>query len=252
MSRRFDTRTNVFNQSGRINQIEYAIRAIKNSGPSLALTFESGIVVATEKAKTSKLMVSKVQGDKIHKIDDHVYCVVSGLTADANYLLEYLRKQSQKNYSEFEEEITLEQLVERVCDLKQSYTQSGGMRPFGSSFIFFGKDFEKGFQLWSSDPSGNMFAWKAIAQGSNEENANTFLKENYKEGLTEEEALMMVVRGLMQTLDTNNPEVGRVEVAVIRDSMDEFSEGCRVDFELLGDRRIEELVAQVNEEKKNE
>ena len=252
MSRRFDTRTNVFNQNGRINQIEYAIRAIKNSGPSLALSFSGGIVVATEKAKTSKLMVSKKQGDKIHKIDDHVYCVVSGLTADANYLLEYLRKQSQQSYSQFEEEIAIEQLVERVCDLKQSYTQSGGMRPFGSSFIFFGKDFQKGFQLWSSDPSGNMFAWKAIAQGSNEENANTFLKEEYKEGLSEAEALYLVVKGLMQTLDTNNPEVGRVEVAVIRDSMDEFSEGCKVDFELLGERKIEEIVEKINQDKKDE
>ena len=29
MSRRFDKRTNVFNPNGRINQIEYAIKAIK-------------------------------------------------------------------------------------------------------------------------------------------------------------------------------------------------------------------------------
>ena len=234
MSRRFDTRTNVFNQNGRINQIEYAIRAIKNSGPSLAISFKNGIVVATEKPKGSKLMVNKPRGDKIHKIDDHVYCVVSGLTADANYLLEYLRNESQKYFSKFEEEIVLEQLVERVCDLKQSYTQSGGMRPFGTSFIFLGRDFSEGFQIWTSDPSGNMFSWKAIAQGSNEENANNFLKDNYKEDLEEEEALHLVVKGLMQTLDTSSPELERIEVALVRKPELETSGSCcRVDFEFL-------------------
>ena len=252
MSRRFDTRTNVFNQNGRINQIEYAIRAIKNSGPALASSFEGGIAVATEKAKTSKLMVSKPRGDKIHKIDEHVYCVVSGLTADANYLLEYLRRQSQNYFSEFDEEIAIEQLVERLCDLKQSYTQSGGMRPFGSSFIFFGRDFYNGFQIWSSDPSGNMFSWKAIAQGSNEENANNFLKEEYKPDLTEAQAVNLVIKGLMQTLDTNNPEVGRIEVAVIKDLAQEGLAPCQVDFQFLSGEQISEVVERVNQEIKEE
>ena len=252
MSRRFDTRTNVFNQNGRINQIEYAIRAIKNSGPSLAISFHGGVAVATEKAKTSKLMVSKARGDKIHKIDEHVYCVVSGLTADANYLLEYLRKQSQTYFSEFDEEIAIEQLVERLCDLKQSYTQSGGMRPFGSSFIFFGRDFHNGFQIWSSDPSGNMFSWKAIAQGSNEENANNFLKEEFKEDLSEEQAVHLVVKGLMQTLDTNNPEVGRIEVAIVRDMNDEGLAPCQVDFQFLNSDQISNVVEKVNSEKSDD
>ena len=247
MSRRFDTRTNVFNQNGRINQIEYAIRAIKNSGPSLAICFKGGVAVATEKAKTSKLMVSKPRGDKVHKIDEHVYCVVSGLTADANYLLEYLRKESQKYVAQYEEEISIEQLVERVCDLKQSYTQSGGMRPFGTSFIFFGKDFENGFQIWTSDPSGNMFAWEAIAQGSNEENANNFLKEEFKKDLTEEEAVVLVVKGLMQTLDTTSPEVGRIEVAIVKQPQGNVvSDRCQVDFEFLSQEQIEEVVKKVN------
>lgn len=47
MSRRFDKRTNVFNSDGRINQIEYAIKAIKNSGPAMAIKYKDGVVVAT-------------------------------------------------------------------------------------------------------------------------------------------------------------------------------------------------------------
>ena len=42
----------------------------------------------------------------------------------------------------------VEQLVRAICDVKQSYTQYGGLRPFGVSFLFAGYDRHHGFQLY--------------------------------------------------------------------------------------------------------
>lgn len=36
-----------------------------------------------------------------------------------------------------------------------SYTQYGGLRPFGVAFLYAGYDKHFGFQLYHSDPSGN-------------------------------------------------------------------------------------------------
>ncbi len=93
MSKRFDKKTNVFNANGRINQIEYAIKAIKNSGPAIALSYKNGLILATEKRTSSSLLVPPKHGDKVYKVDDHLYVCVSGLTADANYLLEHIRSE---------------------------------------------------------------------------------------------------------------------------------------------------------------
>ena len=38
------------------------------------------------------------------------------------------------------EEQPMEALVQLVCDYKHSYTQHGGLRPFGVSFLFAGWD----------------------------------------------------------------------------------------------------------------
>ena len=57
------------------------------------------------------------------------------------------------------------QLVRRLCDLKQGYTQHGGLRPFGVSFIYAGYDTQRGFQLYQSNPSGNYGGWKATSVG---------------------------------------------------------------------------------------
>lgn len=47
MADRFDKRTNVFNQSGRINQLENAIKAINNSSPMIAVKYNNGIAFMT-------------------------------------------------------------------------------------------------------------------------------------------------------------------------------------------------------------
>lgn len=247
MSRRFDQRTNVFNPNGRINQIEYAIKAIKNSGPALAFHFKDGIILATEKRSTSSLLLAPKHGEKIFRIDSHLLVIVSGLSADANYLVEYLRKRAQDYKYTFNSNIPLQQITEELCDLKQSYTQSGGMRPFGSAFIFVGWDRLQGFQIYTTDPSGNMSSWRAIAQGSNEENSNNLLQENFEEGLAEGISLELCMKVIMGTLDTAQPEVNRVVVAkVILDENEEF--GVKIVY--LSDDEKKKLVEEVNKKAK--
>jgi len=53
-------------------------------------------------------------------------CAVAGMTADANILINYARQVAQNYLRTYGEEIPCEQLVKRLCDLKQGYTQHGG------------------------------------------------------------------------------------------------------------------------------
>ena len=82
----------------------------------------------------------------------------------------------------------IEQLVQSICDQKQGYTQFGGLRPFGVSFLFAGWDKHHGFQLYQSDPSGNYGGWKAAAIGANHGAATSMLKQEYKEDEKEADA----------------------------------------------------------------
>ena len=111
----------------------------------MAIKYKDGIILATKKRTSSSLLVAPKHGDKVHKVDDHLYVCVSGQTADANYLLEFLRREGQQYWYKFGKQIPIENLVEMICNLKQSYTQSGGMRPFGTSFLFIGWDEHYGF-----------------------------------------------------------------------------------------------------------
>ena len=54
-------------------------------------------------------------------------CAVAGMTADANILINTARVYAQQYLYAYNDDMPCEQLVKRLCDLKQGYTQTGGM-----------------------------------------------------------------------------------------------------------------------------
>ena len=114
------------------------MEAINNAASAIGILTPHGVVLACEKRVTSKLLVKTELSDKIYKIDDHVICAVAGLTSDANILLGHARSASLGYTYRFQEPQPVEQLIKRVCDTKQGYTQYGGLRPFGVSFLYAG------------------------------------------------------------------------------------------------------------------
>ena len=56
-------------------------------------------------------------------------CAVAGMTADANILINTARIYAQQYLYNYGDDIPCEQLVKRLCDLKQGYTQTGGYHP---------------------------------------------------------------------------------------------------------------------------
>lgn len=129
-------------------------------------------------------------------------CAVAGMTADANILINYAREAAQRYLLTYNEDIPCEQLVRRLCDLKQGYTQHGGLRPFGVSFIYAGWDPQRQFQLYQSNPSGNYGGWKATSVGANNASAQSLLKQDYKEECDLKEACGLAVKVLSKTMDS--------------------------------------------------
>lgn len=54
-------------------------------------------------------------------------CSVAGITSDANVLTSELRLIAQRYLLQYGESIPCEQLVSWLCDIKQAYTQYGGI-----------------------------------------------------------------------------------------------------------------------------
>lgn len=55
------------------------------------MIIDIGVVLAAEKKEFSKLFVPTKESGKLYKMDDHIMSSVSGVVADANYLIDYGR-----------------------------------------------------------------------------------------------------------------------------------------------------------------
>lgn len=145
----------------------------------------------------------------------NMICAVAGMTADANILINYARQAAQRYLLTYNADIPCEQLVRRLCDLKQGYTQHGGLRPFGVSFIYAGWDPQRQFQLYQSNPSGNYGGWKATSVGANNASAQSLLKQDYDENCNLKQACELAVRTLSKTMDSTKLSSEKIEFATV-------------------------------------
>ncbi|ESK92022.1 proteasome subunit alpha type 4 [Moniliophthora roreri MCA 2997] len=223
MARRYDSRTTIFSPEGRLYQIEYAMEAISHAGTVLGVLAKDGVVLAAEKKVTGKLLDLSYtkdggyggSGEKIYLLNSNVIGGVAGLTADANSLINYSRSAAQQHLLSYNEDIPVELLVQRLCDLKQGYTQYGGLRPFGVSLLYAGYDTQHHFQLYHSDPSGNYSGWKATCIGANNGTAQSLLKQEYKDDIEVKAAISLVLKTMSKTMDSTTLGSEKLEFAVL-------------------------------------
>lgn len=175
-----------------------------------------------EKKVSSKLLDTETFPEKIYRVNDHIVCGVAGITSDANTLLDYARQYALSYTYSYGEPIPVEQLVQKLCDLKQSYTQYGGLRPFGVGFLYAGWDKHEGFQLYSSDPSGNYGRWKATCIGAKSQTAQSSLKQDYAESMSLKDASSLALRVFLKTMEKSSLSGDRIELV----SVERDEKGC--------------------------
>jgi 20S proteasome subunit alpha 3 len=240
MARRYDSRTTIFSPEGRLHQVEYALEAINHASTAVGISAVDGVVLAAERKVNSPLL-EPVFSDKMFKIDHHIACAVAGITSDGNTLVNEARLTAQRHRLSYESPMPVEHAVRRLCDTKHVYTQYGGQRPFGVSFLWAGWDDYHGFQLYQSDPSGNYGGWRASAIGANNGPAVALLKQEWKDDLNVEGALQLSLKTLCKTMDAATLTSEKVELATL--TLDANARGG-VSFHVLSKDEVDAVIAK--------
>ncbi len=210
--RGYDHGITTFSPDGRLFQVEYARESVKRGTTTAGLKFKGGIVLVCDKRIASRLIIPE-SIEKLFKIDGHIGIATSGLVADARQLVARARVEAQVNRITYSDKIPLDTMTKKICDFKQSFTQYGGSRPFGTALLIGGVD-DNGIHLYETDPSGAYQSYHAGAIGSGRNTVVEFFENNWKPNMTLNAALKL---GLEALRDANDQELNReaVEVAVI-------------------------------------
>ncbi len=226
----YDRAITVFSPDGRLFQVEYAREAVKRGTTTVGLKFNNGVVLIVDKRITSHL-IEPGSIEKIFAIDKHIGCATSGLVADARALIDRARLDAQINEITYNERIQVKTLVKNICDFKQTYTQYGGVRPFGTALLVAGYD-DTGARLFSTDPSGALMEYKASSEGAGRNGAMSYFEDKYKSDLSMDEAIDMGIKALHKGTEGKlNPDA--TEIGVV---------GKNIDFYIIDEKKAKEYV----------
>ncbi|MGB5912430.1 MAG: archaeal proteasome endopeptidase complex subunit alpha [Promethearchaeia archaeon] len=225
---KYDRALTVFSPEGRLFQVEYALEAVRRGTLAVAVKSKEGVCLAAQIKIPSNLMEAD-SIDKLFQVDEHIGVAISGLHADSRMLINYARVQAQSFRLTYDEPVRLNMLVKTLADIKQQYTQFGGIRPFGCALFFIAID-AGGTQIYTTSPSGIYRAFKSYALGSGESTAREYLTQNYKEGLTFDEVVKLTLNALKESIDEEATKEN-IRVAYIKSEDKKFHMCSKEDVE---------------------
>ena len=151
-----------FSPEGRIQQIEFAGKAVDNGPPCAAITTRDGVVLAKAyKRASDKALIVENQSLHILRVTETTIATYAGLPADFRSLVDAARTIAIELERTNGFPPSASMLATEVGRRVQERTQRGGFRPYGCSLILASPS-----SLFRVDPSGWVAPLKACAAGA--------------------------------------------------------------------------------------
>ncbi|KAH8988602.1 20S proteasome subunit [Lactarius akahatsu] len=211
----YDLSASTYSPDGRIFQVEYANKAVDNSGTAIGLRVKDGVVLAVEKLVHSKLLVPGANR-RIQTIDRHIGLASSGLLADGRHLSNRARDEAASYRDNYNEPAPLKALADRLGLYVQVYTLYSSVRPFGCSTILGGID-KDGPSIYVIEPSGVFYGYNGAAVGKGRQLAKTELEKLKLSELTTREAVFEAARIIHLVHDDAKEKEFELELSWIGD-----------------------------------
>ncbi|KDQ08276.1 hypothetical protein BOTBODRAFT_38105 [Botryobasidium botryosum FD-172 SS1] len=241
----YDLSSSTYSPDGRIFQVEYANKAVENSGTAIGLRVKDGIVLAVEKLVHSKLLVPGANR-RIQTVDRHIGVATAGLLADGRHFANRARDEASGYRDTYQSPPPLKALADRMGLYVQAYTLYSSVRPFGISGIIGGID-KTGPALYVVEPSGVYYGYHGAAVGKGRQLAKTELEKLKLAELSTREAIFEAARIIHLVHDDAKDkefelelswvgeETGGLHLPVPKDLFDEADKKARAELMVVDD-----------------
>lgn len=210
----YDLSSTTFSPDGRVFQIEYASKAVENSGTVVGLRCTDGVVLAVEKTTVSKMLVSGTLR-RVHLISKHATIAICGLISDGRVIIDQARDECERYHEFYGVLIPGKVLADRLAQFIHTYTLHWHVRPFGCAILLAVQG-----DLYMIEPSGVCYRYFACAFGKGKQAARTELEKielckdgDDGKGVTREEGVQKLARILVRVHDEAKDKDYEIEMA---------------------------------------
>jgi len=179
---------------------------------TVGVTYPRGVVIAADKRASAGTFIASKKAQKIHPITDNIVFTISGLVADAQILVKWIRNHVKRMSIEQNRPPLVKEVANLTSMLLHNYFRT--LIPFMVHFIIGGID-PTGPHIFFLDHTGGAQEDKFISTGSGSPVAYGVLEAEYRRDLTEEDAIKLALRALRSAIKRDAATGDGIDLAVI-------------------------------------
>jgi len=193
-----------------INNNDAANRLVLKGTTTIGVVCKDGVILASDTRVTMGLYVAHKHGKKIYKIDEHLAMTISGTVADAQRTVDILTANAQLYRLNMGRRLRVNSAARLIANLLFSSRYA----PLLTQVLIGGVD-DTGPHVFSLDPFGSLTEEKCVATGSGSPIAYGVLEDRYKEDVSVEKLLPIIVKAVSSAMKRDAASGDSFNVAVI-------------------------------------
>ncbi|MBS7246804.1 MAG: archaeal proteasome endopeptidase complex subunit beta [Candidatus Jordarchaeales archaeon] len=175
---------------------------------TVGIVCKDGVVLATESQATMGNIIASTTAPKIFKVADRIAVTISGSVADCQHVVDVLKA----NLSLLKMELKRDVSVKAAARLTSLILFQNRLFPYISMLILGGVD-STGPHLFTLDPMGSLIEEdKFGATGSGSVIAFGVLEDEYKDGITVDEAASLAERAIRAARSRDTASGGPIQI----------------------------------------
>ncbi len=212
---------NGFNQAGAPNTYSDP----KKGTTTVALKFDKGVVVATDRRASMGTFVASKHAKKLHKINDKTVATIAGLVADAQYLVNLVRA----NINLYELNRGYHPSTKMIGNLLASimYEQFRAYFPYFTHMLICGLD-KEGPHAFFIESAGSISDEDYVSTGSGSLLAYGVMEALWEPDMVEDDAINLVIKAISSSIKRDTATGNGIDLCVVTEDGTKFLEESEI------------------------
>lgn len=177
---------------------------------TVSVVCRDGVILSSDTRVTMGNFVAHKKGKKIYQIDNHLAMTISGVVADAQWIVNVLKANARLYRLNMKRLMPVSASARLIANL----LFSSRLAPMIAQVLIGGVD-DTGPHVYSLDPFGSLTEEKCVASGSGSPIAYGVLEDKYKEDASIKELLPVVVQAVDSAMKRDTASGDSFDVACI-------------------------------------
>lgn len=179
---------------------------------TIGVVCKDGVILASDTRVTMGFYVAHKHGKKVYQIDDHLAVTIAGTVADAQRAVDILTANAHLYKINVGRRIPISSAARVTANL----LFSARYMPLLTQVLIGGVD-DTGPHVFNLDPFGSINEEKCVSTGSGSPVAYGILEDKFREGMSIEEALPVVLKAVNAAMKRDSASGEGYNVSVIDD-----------------------------------